>query len=69
MSTSNIIATVRLLHAIQEIERLTLNEALPCAAYLELITGDDDIWQKLEDVGIAAREFLNNHNAIIEPKK
>lgn len=71
MSTSDTIAKVRLLHAIQEIERLTFNEVLPCAAYLKLEAegGNGDIWRKIADAGLAAREFLNNHDVTIEPKK
>ncbi len=71
MNTSDTIAKVRLLHAIQEIERLTFNEVLPCAAYLKLEAegGNGEIWQKITDAGLAAREFLNNHNVTIEPKK
>ena len=69
MPESNIRATVRLLTALGEIERLILNEALPCAAHLRLANECGELWQKLEETGIAAREFLAGHNVVIEPLK
>lgn len=67
MSESNIRTVARLLTALDEIERKILNEALPCAGHLKIIPEMGELWQKLEDAGLAAREFLNNHNAVIEP--
>lgn len=68
---SNIGAHLRLLTALQGIERLALNDALPCAAHLGFTNqdGNAELWQKLQDAAIAAREFLNNHNLAIEPMR
>lgn len=68
-NASNIRTVARLITAITEIDQLIHNEALPCAAYLKLRDEGGDIWQKFEAAGLAAREFLNNHNVTIEPKK
>lgn len=68
MPESNIRATARLINGLDEIEKLILNEVLPAAAYLKLPVANG-LWSLLEETGTATREFLNNHNAVIEPLK
>lgn len=69
MSKSNITQTVMPLDSLMTISSQIQNVALPCATYLKLAREGGELWQKLEDAALAAREFLNNHNAVIEPMK
>lgn len=69
MPESNMKSVARLIVALAETERIISNEALPCAAHLKLTQEGGELWQKLEDAAIAARTFLDNHNAVIEPVK
>lgn len=63
MPEPNIRTVARLVAALEEVEKRILS------AYLRLTQEGGELWQKLEDAGLAVRAFLDNHNAVIEPVK